>query len=158
MDFAEAISSENLDQIRTFPKADLHNHFVLGGNRDYILEKTGYKINPIADPLKTMSEMDAWSGKYIGNRFNSPEGRKLLIEATFAQAREDGVTILEIGEDVWGLGEFFGNDIEELISTFGIITVMCTMFYILNLYRIGMIRNSLFFGTGDLKLIPVKVK
>ena len=118
MNFIEAINSENIDQIRTFPKADLHNHFVLGGNRDYILEKTGYEITPIADPLKTMSEMDAWSSKYIGDRFNSPEGRRLLIEATFAQAKQDGVSILEIGEDVWGLGEFFNNDIEELISAF----------------------------------------
>jgi uncharacterized membrane protein required for colicin V production len=48
--------------------------------------------------------------------------------------------------------------VEELISTFGLITVFCAMFYILNLYRIGMIRNSLFFGTNDLLLIPVKTK
>lgn len=32
--------------------------------------------------------------------------RKLLIKAAFQQAKEDGVTVLEIGEDVWGLGEF----------------------------------------------------
>lgn len=48
--------------------------------------------------------------------------------------------------------------VEELISTFGILTVMCAMFYILNLYRIGMIRNSLFFGTKGLQLLPVKTK
>lgn len=118
MTFIDALKSENIDQIRTFPKADLHNHFVLGGNREFILEKTGYEITPIAGTLKSMSEMDAWSSKYIGNRFNSAEGRKLLIDATFAQAKYDGVTVLEIGEDVWGLGEFFNNDIEELISAF----------------------------------------
>ena len=118
MNFVEALKSENLDLIKSFPKADLHNHFVLGGNRNYILEKTGYEITPIAIPLKSMSEMDAWCSKYISNRFNSPEGRKLLIEATFAQAKLDGISILEIGEDVWGLGEFFGGDIEALISAF----------------------------------------
>ena len=118
MTFIEALQSENLAQIRTFPKADLHNHFVLGGNRDYILDKTGYEISPISEPLKSMSEMDAWSGQYIGKRFNSPEGRRLLIEATFEQAKRDGVTILEIGEDVWGLGAFFNNDIAALISAF----------------------------------------
>lgn len=32
--------------------------------------------------------------------------RKFLIRATFEQAKEDGVTVLEIGEDVWGLNEF----------------------------------------------------
>ena len=50
----------------------------------------------------------------------------------------------------------FPPTVEELISAFGLITVFSTMFYILNLYRIGMIRNSLFFGTKDLVLLPVK--
>ena len=116
--FTEALKNGNLEEIRKFPKSDLHNHFVLGGSREYIFEKTGYEIKSISQPLKSMSEMDSWSGQYIGNRFNSPEGRKLLIEATFAQAKYDGVKILEIGEDVWGLGEFFNNDIQELIHSF----------------------------------------
>ena len=118
MTFTEALKLGNLDEIKSFSKADLHNHFVLGGIREFILSKTGYNILPISAPLKSMSEMDAWSGRYIGNRFNSQEGRRLLIEATFEQAKKDGVTILEIGEDVWGLGEFFHNDIEELIAAF----------------------------------------
>ena len=118
MTFIEALKSEDLGAIRSFPKSDLHNHFVLGGNREYIFEKTGYEIDSISKPLTSMNEMDAWSAKYIGKRYNSPEGRKLLIEATFAQAKYDGVTILEIGEDVWGLGEFFHDDIEELIYAF----------------------------------------
>ena len=118
MTFAEALSSQDLNTIRSFPKADLHNHFVLGGSREYLYNKTGYEIESIEAPLKSMSEMDAWSSKYIGSRFNSPEGRKLLIAATFEQAKSDGVTVLEIGEDVWGLGEFFDNDIEKLIFSF----------------------------------------
>jgi hypothetical protein len=63
------------------------------------------------------------------------------------------------------IAEYVGNytrrhgyppTVEELISSFGMITVFCVMFYVLNLYKIGMIRNSLFFGTRDLRLIPVK--
>ena len=99
MTFTDALKSADLSAIRSFPKADLHNHFVLGGNREYIFEKTGYEIDPISKPLTSMNEMDAWSAKFIGNRFNSTEG-------------------LEIGEDVWGLGEFFHNDINELIYAF----------------------------------------
>ncbi len=116
--FIEAIKSGDLDTIRRFPKSDLHNHFVLGGNREYILSKTGYDIKPISSQLGSMKEMDAWSGQYISNRFNGSEGRMLLIEATFVQAKKDGVTVLEIGEDVWGLNEFFHNNIEELIAAF----------------------------------------
>lgn len=118
MDFIEAIKKGDAEVIRRFPKSDLHNHFVLGGCREYIHSKTGFEIEPVTSPLGSMNEMDAWSAKYIGSRFNSTEGRKLLIEASFAQAKKDGVTVLEIGEDVWGLGEFFHNDIEELIAAF----------------------------------------
>lgn len=117
-DFIEALEKGDLEAIRKIPKADLHNHFVLGGSRKFIKDKTGYEIYPITSPLNSMREMDAWSSKYIGNRFNTPEGRRLLIEATFVQAKRDGVKVLEIGEDVWGLGEFFQNDIEELINAF----------------------------------------
>lgn len=48
--------------------------------------------------------------------------------------------------------------VEELIMHFGTFKIMVAMLYVLSLYRIGMIRNSLFFGVGDLKLIPIKVK
>lgn len=64
------------------------------------------------------------------------------------------------------IAEFVGNytrkngyppTVEELIGTFGILRIMCVMFYVLSLYRIGMIRNSLFFGTGNLQLITMRV-
>lgn len=118
MTFAEALQKQDLDVLRTFPKSDLHNHFVLGGNREFLFQKTGHAIAPITRPLASMSEMDAWSAANIGSRFDTPEGRKLLIQAAFVQAKSDGVAVLEIGEDVWGLGAFFHNDIGELVNAF----------------------------------------
>ena len=52
--FIEAIKQGDLDLIRSFPKSDLHNHFVLGGCREYILSKTGYDIEPIESTLSSM--------------------------------------------------------------------------------------------------------
>ncbi len=118
MDFIEALKNGSIEIIRQCPKADLHNHFVLGGSRGYLLEHSGRDIRPITKPLSSMDEMHAWNAQNIGNFFDNPEGRRMLIKATFAQAKEDGVTILEIGEDVWGLGAFFNNDIEELVEAF----------------------------------------
>lgn len=118
MGFTDELKQENIEGIRRFPKADLHNHFVLGGSRKYLHEHKGVNIEPIKKPLHSMDEMHAWNEKNIGQVFNSPEGRRLLINAAFAQAKEDGVSILEIGEDVWGLGEFFHGDIDELVAAF----------------------------------------
>ena len=30
--FTDALEQRNLEELRKYPKADLHNHFVLGGN------------------------------------------------------------------------------------------------------------------------------
>lgn len=116
--FILALKNGDINTVRQIRKADLHNHFVLGGNREYIKQRTGFDIFPIKRPLHSMDEMHIWANENIGNRFDSKEMRQLLIEATFIQAKQDGVSILEIGEDVWGLGAYFNNDIDELITTF----------------------------------------
>ena len=118
MEFTEALAQGDLAAVRRCRKADLHNHFVLGGSRQYLWEHTGKDIQPIRKPLHSMDEMHAWNAENLGHTFDSAEGRKTLIRAAFAQAIEDGVTILEIGEDVWGLDAFFHGNIEELVSAF----------------------------------------
>lgn len=118
MEFVDALIQENLEAIRRCPKSDLHNHFVLGGSRHFLHEYSGRDILPIKQPLHSMDEMHAWNSKNIGTIFETPEGRRMLIQATFLQAKDDGVTILEIGEDVWGLGEFFNGSIGELVDAF----------------------------------------
>ena len=117
-DFIDALKQKNLKKLRSIPKSDLHNHFVLGGNRDFLYKKTGKIIEPLTRSLSSMDEMHTWNEKNIGADFNSSEMRRLLIKAAFQQAKYDGVTILEIGEDVWGLDEYFHNDINELIDAF----------------------------------------
>lgn len=116
--FIRFLKSKDLNAIKTIPKADLHNHFSLGGNRKYIKMVTGTDIPYFDGVLSSMQDMDSWNNKYIGEKFHNSEMRKLLIEATFYQAKVDGVTTLEIGEDVWGLGEYFDNDIDSLIDIF----------------------------------------
>ena len=116
--FIEALRALDLEAIRKIPKSDLHNHFSHGGNREYIKKKTGHERLPITQPLKSMDEMHRWTKDNYGTNFSSTEMRKLLIDATFVQASYDGIELLEIGEDVWALNEYFNNDIGSLISAF----------------------------------------
>jgi adenosine deaminase len=57
--------------------------------------------------------MHAWVVENVGGMFNSRGGRLLGFEAALVQARLDGVTRLEIGEDVWA-SKLFDNSAEEL--------------------------------------------
>ena len=118
MEFRDALIRGDLAAVRSCPKADLHNHFVLGGSRAFLRRHTGREIRPLDRPIHSMDEMHAWYARNLGASFETPEGRRLLIRAAFAQAKEDGVTVLEIGEDVWGLDAFFHGDVEELVTAF----------------------------------------
>lgn len=69
--FVCALEQRNPEELRKYPKADLHNHFVLGGSRRFLYQVTGKKNEPLAATLSSMDEMDQWSQKYIGQDFNS---------------------------------------------------------------------------------------
>lgn len=116
--FKNSLMHHNILGVRSVSKSDLHNHFVLGGNREFIAQRTGYRILPMNGIAASMEAMNKWNAEYLGARFDSAEMRKLLIEATFYQAKIDGIAILETGEDVWGLGQYFHNDINALIEAF----------------------------------------
>jgi adenosine deaminase len=101
--FERALEAGDLAQLRTCPKADLHVHGVGGGSRAFLLERTGRDIAPSDRVFGSLAEMDAWTQANIADLFRGPSGRALAFEATFAQARSDGVTRIDLGEDVWGV-------------------------------------------------------
>lgn len=115
--FIEALQRQDLAALRKVPKADLHNHFMLGGDRKWIRENCGIQIDPVTQPLASMAEMDQWSQKQINAHFGGRSGRLIMLEATLRQAVKDGVQVLEIGEDVWALKHFYQGDIQNLLSS-----------------------------------------
>jgi len=107
--FQDALRTDRLDTLRSIPKSDLHNHAFGGGNRAWIARTTGHDIVPLDVPLSSMAEMHEWVGNRIGRLFDGPKGRLTAFEATLVQAQHDGVTRLEVGEDVWAITLFDGN-------------------------------------------------
>src|SRR6516162_4771307 len=96
----EAVKTGNLEALRSVPKSDLHNHAFGGGNRAWVARVTGCDVAPLDRPLNSIAEMHAWVDRHLGALFVGPAGRLNAFEATFVQAQFDGVTRLEIGEDV----------------------------------------------------------
>ncbi len=101
--FIAALKTNDLAALRACPKADLHNHYFLSGDRDFICDRTGRDVVPMDRPLQSMADMHRWVGAQVGNAFDGPDGRFLAFEAALVQARKDGITRLEIGEDVWAV-------------------------------------------------------
>lgn len=60
-EFINALKQGDLETIKSCCKADLHNHFVLGGSRNYLKQVTGVEIAPVKTPLSSIDEMHAWN-------------------------------------------------------------------------------------------------
>lgn len=116
--FIRALKNRDLKGLQQVPKADLHNHSGLGGHRDYIKKRTGISIPLLSQKINSMAEMDRWVGKYVGDLIETAEKRTLTIEACFQQAADDGVSILETGDDVWANDHFYQGNIDTLIDIF----------------------------------------
>jgi adenosine deaminase len=101
--FQIALEARDLAGLRACPKADRHVHGLGGGSRQYLRAHTGRDIVPVDHVLSSMADMHAWASVNFGDLFDGAEGRALAFEATFAQARLDGVTLVEFGEDAWGI-------------------------------------------------------
>src|SRR6476659_11178834 len=101
--FQAALENHDLDAIRRAPKSDLHNHFLLGGNRTLVSEWAGKDIAPLDHKLNSMAEMHEWVQTRFGTLFAGARGRLRAFEATLVQAKLDGVTRLETGETPWAI-------------------------------------------------------
>jgi adenosine deaminase len=110
MTFEAALANHDREALVACPKSELHTHATLGGSRRFVRERTGIDIVPLDHVLASIDEMHQWvSANRIGEAFPGAAGRMLALEATFVQAKEDGVTRLEAGEDVWALTLWQGN-------------------------------------------------
>ncbi len=114
--FQQALETGDLQAIRAFPKADLHNHGFAAADREYVRERTGRDIVPIQAPLASIDDMHVWAKENIGDFFDGPQGRQLAAEASFARAVKDGLTRLELGEDVWMVTQNLGSP-QELMES-----------------------------------------
>lgn len=111
LSFQDALARRDLEALRRCPKSDLHNH--LGGDPDFLFQRTGRAIVPLDHRLSSIAEMHQWAEENFGGLFNDAPGRLLGFEATMAQALRDSVTRLEIGEDVWA-STLFENSAKRL--------------------------------------------
>ena len=110
--FQDALKTGDIPALRAIPKSDLHNHAFLGGHRALVSAWAGRDIAPLDRPLASLAEMHAWVADRLGPLFSGPGGRLRAFEAALVQAKYDGVTRLEIGEDVWAI-TLFDHDAPE---------------------------------------------
>ena len=115
-DFVSALLSSDLQLIRGVPKADLHNHLLLGMKVDRISGLSGRRIKPFQYNGNGIQDINNWISEQYIPVLKIPGIFPKLIEAGFQQAVDDGITVLEASIDV-GFGNLSGIPPEEVVET-----------------------------------------
>ena len=116
MTFPEALISGDLRAIRSFPKADLHNHCLLGGRRSVIEKYYGKKLEKFRATEPGIRELNQWIGKVYRPFIELPGAFEKGVEAAFVQAKHDGVATLEISIDAC-FGRMFNITPDRVVAT-----------------------------------------
>ncbi len=90
------VLSKGLTQLIQVPKSDLHNHAVMGGNIEYLSKTLNVdlvKHEGIYDGLDGLKE---WSSKCLNPYLKGWIGYLKRVEATFVNAKHDGIVVLVI--------------------------------------------------------------
>lgn len=100
--FIQALTRDSLSELQHVPKSDLHSHAERGGNMNYIGHWARAAIHPPTQPFDNLSEMQQWFEKNVKVHCPGLQGYLKRIEASFAQAYEDQITVLSMS---FGIGE-----------------------------------------------------
>ncbi|NQV02079.1 MAG: adenosine deaminase, partial [Bacteroidia bacterium] len=111
-----ALLKQDLDLIRAVPKVDLHNHFLLGMRLKRLSGISGLDIKPFRYHSNGIQDINNWIREHYFPVLKISGIFPKLIKASFQQAVEDGVTILEASIDA-GFGHLYGISPEEVVET-----------------------------------------
>jgi adenosine deaminase len=100
--------------MRKIPKGDLHNHITRGGNKRYIEDWSGVKI-PKCPKFMDLNDMNKWNAEYIKPLLQGRSGYEKRLEASFVQAKLDGIKVLHMSVSIRE-EELYDNSVEELTA------------------------------------------
>ena len=97
--FRKGLEENNINLLRKVPKSDLHNHAGLGGRLKTLEEWAGHKIPKPPAKMETLNVMQKYIEEVLHPYITTKQGFEFSIKSAFMQAREDGVTFLEMSID-----------------------------------------------------------
>ena len=115
--FQDALRSGDANEVAKIPKADLHNHSLMGCRRSEMEKFYGASIRPFVYQGNGIHDVNRWIAGEYAPVFRKPGAFAAALRATFQQAKSDGVTVLEMSIDA-GLGPLLGITAGTVAETF----------------------------------------
>ena len=114
--FQKALASGEIWNIRGIPKADLHNHCLLGIPLDRLSTLLGEPIQPFRHRGNGIADINDWIKQHYLPLIGIPDAFPRLVAESFRQLVRDGVTVAEMSLDA-GVGQFMNMTPAEIVET-----------------------------------------
>jgi adenosine deaminase len=115
IDFVEALSTDNLDAIRTAPKTDVHCHAFFSTRLENVERWIGHSLTKPPPRMNGLEEMMAYADAVLAAPIKHREGFEFVAVSAMDDAVHDGVVLLEMSFDI-RLAEFYPNGVPGLCA------------------------------------------
>jgi adenosine deaminase len=114
--FKKALPDGDLKALRRIPKSDLHNHCMLGGKASVINRFNGEKLKPFHADKMGIESLNRWIAEVYAPFMQRPAAFEKAVEAAFIQAKQDGISVLEMSMDGF-FGSLFNVSPERAVNS-----------------------------------------
>jgi adenosine deaminase len=115
---AEALCSGDMAAVASVPKTDLHSHWLYGARIEAFEEYAGHSIPRPPSRMKSIKEMVTWARANLWTVFKTHLAyHKFALKASFEQAKNDGVRVLEMSVDAGICAATFNGDADKLAKS-----------------------------------------
>lgn len=97
--FKEGLKEENIEKLKKVPKADVHNHCILGMKYETFNEWAGGDVKKAPKNINGIKGLNSYIENEVENHLKTKEDLEFLIEETIKEAIRDKVKILETNID-----------------------------------------------------------
>ena len=113
IDFIEALSTDDLSAIKTYPKTDVHCHAFFSARRENVERWVGQSLTKPPAKMDGVEGMMAYADAVLAPHILHQQGFEFVAVSALDDAIQDGVVMLEMSFDI-RLAEFYSNGVTEL--------------------------------------------
>ena len=113
--FYSDLEEGDISFVRSVPKADLHNHCLLGIRLEKMREVSGKDMLPFQYNGNGIKDINTWIQDQYVPVMRIPGIFPKLLEASFQQALDDGITVLEMSFDAY-FGQLYELSPQQIVA------------------------------------------
>ena len=111
-DFVQALTDDDLEGIKAFPKTDVHSHVMFSTRRQNVERWLGHTLTKPPSKMEGLEGMLTYVGNILIPHIRNQPGFEFVSDSAVNDAILDGVVVLEMSFDI-RIAEFYRDGLQQ---------------------------------------------